>query len=402
VGLVHTFGTVYDYYRRRRKPVMTLKAILVKEMRLRMRRERTIWTLVLYVLLLGLLGWFSLNNSFASMPTINQWSRVGYNLYHLLTAVQILLILFITPAFTATAINSEKERQTYEMLVCSRISSLSLVGGKLLAGLSTSFLLIIASIPLFSLIFLLGGITLASIFEDLQTFVITAVLVATLGFLCSALFRRQVISIAITYTFILLWLATPILLQYISLTTHNSTGVVMPGYYMKSGFFVGGSIGPINTPPPPLITAWHPFVALNDTSALPFVPSPIPYTASYVGTAVFTVDGISSNVVWSPDGTILQAGSPLNGFNLPQQASPNYVIAGLSLTPQMTYAILSGIAIVIFFVLSLCFAKPNTISRMRTRLKRKNTVSRPQQKISYTIKDISDTQLYQQAVHERG
>src|SRR5215813_13854099 len=106
---------------------MTFRAILVKEMRLRMRRERTIWTLVLYVLLLGVLGWFSLNNSFASLPTINQWSSVGYNLYHLLTAVQILLILFITPAFTATAINSEKERQTYEMLICSRISSLSLV-----------------------------------------------------------------------------------------------------------------------------------------------------------------------------------------------------------------------------------------------------------------------------------
>lgn len=195
---------------------MILMAVLVKELRLRMRRERTIWVLVLYVLVLGLLAWFTLNNSAYSIASVNQWSSVGANLYHLLTIIQMLLILFITPAFTATAINSEKERQTYDMLLCSRLSSFSLVTGKLVAGLSNTFLLIAASLPLFSLVFFFGGIAPLTILQDLLTFVITAILVATLGVFCSTLFRRPAVSTALVYLLILLWLAIPVMVQVIA------------------------------------------------------------------------------------------------------------------------------------------------------------------------------------------
>ncbi len=323
---------------------MTFIAILVKEMRLRMRRERTIWILVFYVLLLGLLAWITLNSSFASGSTsINQWSSIGYALYHLLTAIQLLLILFITPAFTTAAINGEKERQTYEMLICSRLSSFSLVTGKLFAGVSSSLLLIAASIPLFSLVFFLGGVPPVAILQDLFTFVITAILVATLGFLCSAMFPRPAVSIVITYMIVLLWLATPIILQDIAPATNNigyATPIMRPVIsYAKNGgvIFIQG-LGPQAraTQTLPLLTAWNPLMALNDTSFLPFV-SPV--------MVLYTINGV-------------------------QQGTANYAIAGLTLTPQVAYALLSSIAIVLFFVLSLFFAKPNPLGRLRARLKR--------------------------------
>src|SRR5947207_10730693 len=115
---------------------MTLWAMLLKEMRLRMRRERTILILVLYVLLLGLFTFTALSENYSSTFRINQWSSTGYMLYHLLTAVQILLILFITPAFTATAINGETERKTYDILIFARLSALPVVTGILLADLT--------------------------------------------------------------------------------------------------------------------------------------------------------------------------------------------------------------------------------------------------------------------------
>jgi ABC-type transport system involved in multi-copper enzyme maturation permease subunit len=337
---------------------MTFVAILVKEMRLRMRRERTIWILVVYVLSLGLLAWLTLNSSFASGTSINQWSTIGSNLYHLLTAVQILLILFITPAFTATVINSEKERQTYEMLICSRLSSFSMITGKLFAGLSSSLLLIAASIPLFSLIFFLGGIAPLTILQDLLTFVITTVLVATLGVLCSTIFPRPAISTAVTYMVVLLWLVTPIMLQYLVPTTGFSSpvGVTRVINAGKGGVVVIQGVGPVpigiqqQTQTLPLLAAWNPLTALNNTTFLPFVSPAM----------IYTINGI-------------------------QQNTTRYAIAGLAFTPHTAYAILSSIAIALFFGLSLFFAKPNPIGRLRVRIKHKNAVSVLHQETPVTV-----------------
>src|SRR6266567_1884748 len=103
---------------------MTFLALLTKELRLRLRRERTIWVIIIYILLMGLLGWFYIShfggyNGYSN----NGLSDTGVNLYYLLSMVQLFLIMYITPAFTSTAVNGEKERQTFDMLLCSHHSS---------------------------------------------------------------------------------------------------------------------------------------------------------------------------------------------------------------------------------------------------------------------------------------
>ena len=77
----------------------------------------------------------------------DNFSRAGLYLYYLLSMIHLLLILFITAASTASTINGEKERQTFDLLLCSQLSSLSLVAGKLLAGLANTLLLTAASLP---------------------------------------------------------------------------------------------------------------------------------------------------------------------------------------------------------------------------------------------------------------
>src|SRR5215472_17539541 len=114
---------------------MNFVALLTKELRLRLRRERTIWVIIAYILLMGSLGWVFIN---AANNTVNYaqggLSSVGTNLYYMLSVLQLFLIIFISPAFTATVVNGEKERQTFDLLLCSRLSAFSLVSGKLLAG----------------------------------------------------------------------------------------------------------------------------------------------------------------------------------------------------------------------------------------------------------------------------
>ena len=102
---------------------MTFFALLIKEMRLRMRQERTVWVLIVYVLLLSLLGWLYLGPISGSSNTSysSDWNATGIALYQLLTTVQIILIMFITPSFTSNAVNAEKELKTYDMLLCSTL-----------------------------------------------------------------------------------------------------------------------------------------------------------------------------------------------------------------------------------------------------------------------------------------
>ena len=279
---------------------MTFLALLTKELRLRMRRERTVWVIIAYILLMGLLGWFfisSFNNGYG-YNTYNL-SNVGTQLYTLLAEIQLFLILFITPAFTATAVNGERERQTYDLLLCSRLSSFSLVSGKLVAGLANALLLIAASAPLFSLVFFFGGVSPTQVLTALLVFVVTTFMVGTFGLFCSTVFKRPSVSTAVAYMCGLLWLTMPLVIYFILLISNS----------LRFG------------PGQPLLFIWNPIVALTST--------------------------------YSPGTTSL------------------ITIGKLHMISWVAYSVLSAIATLVFFLLSMLTVKPHPINRLRMRLIRK-------------------------------
>jgi ABC-type transport system involved in multi-copper enzyme maturation permease subunit len=223
---------------------MTFVALLTKELRLRLRRERTMWVIIIYILLMGLLGWFYISR-FSNINGYNNLSLsdAGLNLYILLSQVQLFLIIFITPAFTSTTINGEKERQTFDLLLCSRLSAFSLVSGKLVAGLVNAFLLIAASVPIFSLVFFFGGVAPAQVASALLVYSITAIMIGTFGLFCSTIVSRPAVSTAVTYMSGILWMIMPIIIYLIVLS---------------SGGYQGSS-------QPPIMFIWNPVVALLST-----------------------------------------------------------------------------------------------------------------------------------------
>src|SRR5579859_2105550 len=310
---------------------MTFFALLTKELRLRMRRERTIWIVIVYILFMGLLGWFALNR----YNTTNGYnssglSNVGLNLYYLLSQLQLLLIIFVTPAFTATVINGEKERQTFDLLLCSRLSGFSLVFGKLLAGLMNALLLIAASAPLFSLIFFFGGIAPMQVLRALLIYVVTTVLVGTFGMLCSTLLPRPSVSTALTYMVCLFWIGLPLIASLILLSTGQGAVAVS-----RPPMLPGGSAQPT------LLYVWNPVTALIDT----YPSSGLSYTASGFNPLFLLMAGLNPSY----------SGTGLGAFPL----------LGMKLTPWLAYTVLSSIASVVFFVLCIWLVKPNATKRLR-------------------------------------
>ena len=68
-------------------------------------------------------------------------------LYVVLAAVQMALITLTVPALTAGSISGERERQTLDLLLVTKMSSFSIVMGKLLASLAFILLLIVGTLP---------------------------------------------------------------------------------------------------------------------------------------------------------------------------------------------------------------------------------------------------------------
>ncbi len=176
--------------------------IVAKEYRSRMRTWRSPLAMTIYVLLLGAVGWAifssqvgSARNSFNS----GQAANYGHQLFLYLVLFQMGLIAFVTPALTAGAISGERERQTIDLLFVTRIPPFSIVWGKLIASMSFVLLLLLLSVPIFSLVFLFGGIELDQVFTSFLVTLVAALTLGLIGIAFSAIFPRTLPSTVAAY-----------------------------------------------------------------------------------------------------------------------------------------------------------------------------------------------------------
>src|SRR5689334_15270069 len=156
--------------------------VLVKELRGRMRGSRAFIVLTVYLLILSAVTLLLYAALGANPGTdLNAGRRIGKALFLTIATVALIEVCMITPALTSGSIAGEKERQTYDLLVASLLSPWQIVWGKLGAALAFAMLLILAVVPVMSLAFLFGGVTLAEVLIALVGLVTTAVFYATVG-----------------------------------------------------------------------------------------------------------------------------------------------------------------------------------------------------------------------------
>jgi ABC-type transport system involved in multi-copper enzyme maturation permease subunit len=207
--------------------------IVVKEGVSRMRTWRAPVVATLYLGLIGAVGYAWLNigeaaNQFASGRPVA--AIVGQDAFAAMAFFQLALVCLFAPALAAGAISGERERQTFDVLLVSRVSAFGIVWGKLVASMAYVLLLILTALPLFSAVFLFGGI-------DFQQFVLSQVLTITTA-LClgaialffSALFQRSLAATVTSYAaaFVLM-VGTAVVSFLVSLTnTFARVGAAAP------------------------------------------------------------------------------------------------------------------------------------------------------------------------------
>ena len=176
--------------------------IIVKELRSRMRRKRSYVILTLFLIFsagIVSLVYFGIaeTNDFYPDPDVRR--TLGQAIFLTVVLLQLGAVNFVTPAFTAGSIASERENQTYDLLRTTPVSAKDIVRGKLLSGLLFTLLLLIASIPMESMAFLFGGIEPSELLIATLMLIVTATTFSAVGIYASTLLKRSVPATILAY-----------------------------------------------------------------------------------------------------------------------------------------------------------------------------------------------------------
>lgn len=366
--------------------------IVEKELRSRMRSGRASLLISIYLVTLAAVGFFTyvIVERQASRGVVNGQLSVnaGITIFRALTGWELVLIFFIAPVLTATAIAGERERQTLDLLLCTRVRPSAIVMGKLISSLLFALLLLVASVPVFSMVFLFGGVELSQVVGVAATLGVTAVVIGAIGLACSVCVRRPTAATVSAYVLSFLYILVPLATSFLFPTTFLSTSaqqyasIANPGYALYSTLFVA----PIHTlgaaPPTRTITIPAGGSAPSGVSVPGPIAVPSPATALGSGFATsapslsctVTANGstcVGSSGSISPLGTASQPPSKVT-VNIPTPETDTIQAGAFrGWHAWQAYALISALLVALLVALSV-----TVLSRSFARLPRRRRARR--------------------------
>jgi len=300
LGVLAGIGLLREFKTFRVNPVM------LKELRGRMRGMRAFAVITVY---LGLMSGFAaliylVYGSSTRASGSAAAGEIGRVLFLGIVGIELLLIIFIAPAFTAGAITGERERQTYDLLKTTLLSTPSFVIGKLESALGYILLLLLAAIPLQSIAFLFGGVSEAEVVLSFIILTVTAVALGTVGIYFSAAMARTLNASVRAYSAILvIMFVAPVVLGVV-LNLINELLFIRQGLLLSPGMeaifryldLLLTSINPIATGLTSQqllvnqgVLGFYPFTLASNGSTIPMVSPWITFAILYLAASAVLI-----------------------------------------------------------------------------------------------------------------
>lgn len=207
--------------------------ILGRELRVALRNERAFALMAVYVAILGAIVAANFPSQIdVAVPLAGNGKssgEVGHALFWTFFNSQVLLVLVLLPALSSGALAQERERQTLEPLLLAPLTPLQIVWGKAVGVLAFSSLLLLATVPLTSMCFLLGGVSPTDIIGAYVFLLGLAACITAFGLWCSA--KWQSATQATVACYALLPFALAVVLMF------AAPGVIIAGVFLLAGVF---------------------------------------------------------------------------------------------------------------------------------------------------------------------
>jgi ABC-type transport system involved in multi-copper enzyme maturation permease subunit len=170
-------------------------------MRSTMRGFRAFAGITVFLVFLAgssLLVYYTLTSSLGSGGNTFEVGRI---IFGFISGMEMFLLAALTPTLTAGAIASERQSQTFDMLMATPLTPGTVLRGKLLASMNYIFLLLVAGLPINSLAFLFGGVDSLALLWWLALAVVVMLMLGTIGLLMSTFVRHSGAATALAYLF---------------------------------------------------------------------------------------------------------------------------------------------------------------------------------------------------------
>jgi len=172
--------------------------LLAKEFRQRMRTRRAPLIIVVYFCFVALITFFLLYENVQGQLALLLPTR-SQQVFLVLTLLQLTMVAFLTPAFSAGAISGERERRTLAVLLTTPLSPGRILIGKVLSSSALLALLVVVTLPLYSLVFLFGGAIISEAVAVFAFQLFSIMLISTLSVLWSSIVLRSGWSTVFAY-----------------------------------------------------------------------------------------------------------------------------------------------------------------------------------------------------------
>ncbi|RAV21731.1 ABC transporter permease [Paenibacillus contaminans] len=178
-----------------------INPVLEKEFRLRMRTVRSSLAVSIYLVAMTLLAFgFMYMTMFGGGAAVFNPQR-SQELFYFLSGAQMVLITFMVPGLTAGVISGEREKQTLNILLTTQQSSTTIILSKLFSSLSFMLVVIIATLPLYSIVFLFGGVSPVQLIAVFLFYMFVMLLLGSIGVFVSTVFKKTMVAVIVTYGF---------------------------------------------------------------------------------------------------------------------------------------------------------------------------------------------------------
>ncbi len=185
---------------------ITSNPVMRRELLERWRGKRAFTVVTIHV---AVLAAFTLLMAWIGIRSIEFESRFGGGLagsgpllgrflLENLLAVTMALAMLLAPAYAATQISGERERQTLALLRITLVSPTQIVLGKLVASVAWLLVLVLAAIPLTALGFFLGGVELGQLVRGVVTLLAMTIAVSAIGIGVSSMMKRSTPALVVT------------------------------------------------------------------------------------------------------------------------------------------------------------------------------------------------------------
>lgn len=184
-----------------------LGPIFVREATVAPKRTKTYLGRCVYVLAFFLLlctGYLVLDGS-RTLTSSSDSARFGGWMFTLLAPLQWLVLTSFAAVGAASSVAQEKDRRTLVLLLLTRLSGFEVVGGKLAATLLSPLSMLLAGLPLFLALPLLGGVSPTQVFGVFVVTGASVLLAGTVGTVVGMWREKTFQAIAMTVLILLMY-----------------------------------------------------------------------------------------------------------------------------------------------------------------------------------------------------